>query len=132
MLFTLVAGCSKKGKAAAQTQLQPEVLSAADKERGLVTFVDVVENFKRWKSKDFKVRAIYAAHVPIKLLVQNTKTFSGEILFAGKGTEATLSFNVDGLALSDVPEDLTMGETVILTIQVDNKGKFKVKKISDR
>jgi hypothetical protein len=128
----LSTGCSRRAKPTVQAALQEEVLSNSDVLRGMVRFADVVDNYRKWKNKDFTVRVRFGGHLPLKMFASPADKLSGVLPFCGRFVDTKLDFLVDGLTLADAPEDLTTGDELVLEIQVDGNGKFLVKKMARR
>jgi len=128
----LITGCSRRAKATVTADVQQEVLSSSDVQRGMVRFSDVVDNYRKWKNKEFTVRVRFAGHLPLKMFASSTGKLTGTLPFKGRFVETSLDFLVDGLAVADAPNDLTTGDELVLEIQVDSNGKFLVKKMSRR
>ena len=128
----LITGCSRRAKSTAQATTQEEVLSSSDVQRGMVRFADVVDNYRKWKNKEFTVRVRFAGHLPLKMFASSAGKLSGLLPFKGRFVETKLDFLVDGLAVADAPDELTTGDELVLEIHVDANGKFLVKKMSRR
>ena len=130
--IVLISGCSRRAKATVQAAAKEEVLSNSDVQRGMVRFADVVDNYRKWRNKDFTVRVRFGGHLPMKMFASAAGKFSGTLPFSGRFVDTKLDFLVDGLTEADAPEDLTTGDELVLEIQVDGNGKFLVKKMSRR
>ena len=126
----LSTGCSRDAKRTVQAAMQEEVLSNTDVLRGMVRFADVVDNYRKWKNKDFTVRVRFGGHLPLKMFASPTGKFSGAMPFCGRFVDTNLDFLVDGLTIAEAPEDLASGDELVLEIQVDGNGKFLVKKMA--
>jgi hypothetical protein len=50
--------------------------------------------------------------------------------FSGRFVDTKIDFLVEGLTLTDAPEDLATGDELVLEIHVDGNGKFLVKKMA--
>lgn len=133
VLMLLVVGCKNKNAAKVATKAEEEILTAAERQDGIVRFADAYDNIKKWKNRDFKLRAKLSTHIPMKWLFssQGSKSYTGDIPFTSRVSDLRMNLYADKLTEANAP-DVDSGDEVTVSVHADNMGKYVIKKITRR